>query len=105
MANQPILSKHVRTLQLQPEEHNRRPTDVEIREALFLTNAHISISSQCDFKRIIRLLMALEPVSCSHMHPLHAPGSFQFFYIETEYFHDNTAASNLLEGNALETFP
>lgn len=58
VASQPILSKHVRTLQLQPEEHNRRPTDVEIREALFLTNVDISISSQCDFKRIIRFLMA-----------------------------------------------
>lgn len=27
-----------------------------------------------------------------------------FFYIETEYFNNNTVAFNLLEGNTLETF-
>lgn len=32
LANQPTLSKSVRTLQLQPEEQNGRPTDVEISE-------------------------------------------------------------------------
>lgn len=47
------------------------------------------------------LMLTHAPFACTLCMHLGASG---FFYIETEYFNDNTVASNLLEGNALETF-
>lgn len=44
-------------------------------------------------------------VSSTHMHPPQAPWNFMFLHRnKPKYLNDINVASNLLEGNALETF-